>query len=213
MGETLIWTLAIVIFILIIIIYHFCHFAKYNKYINKSHNTISIADNNYSVLPYLENPEKAALLLAQVNKTNLALIDYILLKYHYNKDATVYKLALRLKNKYMPDNLRENDPTSPNDTSYTEDKGQVVALCLREKVNNNQDFEQFNLIVFVSIHELAHIASIGYGHEDEFWYNFKLLLAEAAVSGLYDPVDYEKKPVNYCGLDVTYNPLYDNTII
>lgn len=169
-------------------------------------------DMQQKVLMHMQNPDQAALLLKKINLTNIALIEFILQKYNNDKTQLAYILASRLKNKYLPDRLQENDPTGPDDTSYTENKGEVLAICLREKVNGNQNFEEYNILIFVSVHELAHIASIGYGHENEFWKNFKILLTEASLSGLYEPVNYEINPINYCGLDVTYNPMFDSSL-
>ena len=56
---------------------------------------------------------------------------------------------------------------------------------------------------------MAHVASNGYGHGDEFWNIFKQILVEATESNIYEPVDYTKAPVNYCGLVVSHNPYYD----
>jgi hypothetical protein len=215
MYETLIYVQAFIIVIILILIYKLaCRHLK--KKISLSLNNDKVTSNvdnmTYKVLMYMKNPREAADLLAKINKTNLALIKYILTKYDNDKTNRSYVLAQRLAARYMPDRLRENDPKSTSDTSFTEDKGKVLAMCLREKVDGTQNFEDYNVLVFVSVHELAHIASIGYGHETEFWSNFKVLLNEAVSSGLYDPIDYSKKPINYCGLDVTYSPLYDNLL-
>ena len=35
------------------------------------------------------------------------------------------------------------------------------------------------------------------------------LLKNAVKIGIYEPVDYKKKPKNYCGMNITDNPYYD----
>ena len=37
--------------------------------------------------------------------------------------------------------------------------------------------------------------------------NFRFLLRQANALGYYDPVNYSNKPINYCGIKVTNNPI------
>jgi hypothetical protein len=98
---------------------------------------------------------------------------------------------------------------APNDdgSSYTINKGELMALCLRHKTGNHQ-FHDYNTLQFVMIHEMAHIASISEGHNQEFINNFRFLLREAKALGYYEPVNYSNSPINYCGIKVTNNPYY-----
>ena len=98
---------------------------------------------------------------------------------------------------------------APNDdgSSYTINKGDLVALCLRHK-KNDHPFHDNNTLLFVIIHEMSHIASISEGHNSEFVTNFKWLLNEAKLLGYYEPVDYRQSPMTYCGVKVTNNPYF-----
>ena len=62
--------------------------------------------------------------------------------------------------------------------------------------------------MFVSIHELAHIGTKDIGHTFKFWENFKFLLECARDIKIYTPENYNEFPINYCGLDITHNPLF-----
>lgn len=165
----------------------------------------------YKVLGGFSDAAHAANELANINNKNQELIQFLLDKY---KDPTShgYTIATRLKKRYKSDRLEENDPVDKNNTSFTEDKGEKVALCLREKVTGKNRLHNQNLIEFVDLHELAHIASQGFGHEDEFWHNFSFILKEAFNAGIHKPQDYSKNPVQYCGLDVSYNPFYSGYV-
>jgi hypothetical protein len=101
----------------------------------------------------------------------------------------------------------EEAPNEDNSTSYTINKGDLMALCLRHK-KEEHPFHDFNTLLFVTIHEMAHIASVSEGHGEEFIKNFKFLLTEAKALGYYDPVDYRNNPITYCGLAVTNNPYF-----
>ena len=81
-----------------------------------------------------------------------------------------------------------------------------VSLCVREKTES-QAFHDYQTLLFVVIHELAHVGSVSTGHGTEFVTNFKWLLERAAESGMYHPEDYSQKPITYCGVKVTNNPM------
>jgi hypothetical protein len=165
--------------------------------------------NDDFVLPFA-NKDEAADLLLLLNKNNHRLIDHLMT---WPRGSEAYELGVRIKSRYQPNALRENDPESPDSTSYTEDKGRVLAICLRDPSTGKQQFHDRDLIKFVNLHELAHIGSVGWGHQDEFWTIFKFLLQEARKIGIYTPTNYAAQPVNYCGLDVSYNPLYDASLL
>ena len=99
----------------------------------------------------------------------------------------------------------ETDPAS-NLTSYSVNKGEELSFCLKSKKNGN--LHDINLLMYVAIHEMAHIASISEGHNSEFIVNFKWLLQNAKALGYYEPVNYQKSPITYCGIKVTNNPFY-----
>lgn len=114
----------------------------------------------------------------------------------------------RLIENFNPTTIKETLPTSEY-TAYSENKGEKLAFCLNEDKHDNDNLIDANTLTFVAIHELAHVMSSTVGHNDEFWNNFKFLLEHAVELGIYEPVDYKKKPQNYCGMDITDNPFYD----
>jgi hypothetical protein len=192
-------------FILItyILILYICYKCGHESFVSSR-----VDNKTYKVLGGFENQQDAADRLALVNKKNIDLINYLINK--YQEHGTLgYTLATRLKKRYKSDRLVENDPPDKDNTSFTEDKGEKIALCLREKITGKNRLHDQHIIEYVNLHELAHIASEGWGHEDEFWSNFAFLLKEAMNAGIHNPRDYSKNPVNYCGLDVNYSPFYN----
>lgn len=121
---------------------------------------------------------------------------------HSNKQCVI-----RLKNGYNPRKVAETLPTSEF-TAYSENKGEKLAFCLN-RTKEGKVLIDDNTLMFVAIHELAHIASESVGHTDEFWANFKFLLQEAEKIGIYAPVDYKNNPQRYCGMVIDDNPYYD----
>jgi hypothetical protein len=114
----------------------------------------------------------------------------------------------RLVEGFNPKKITETLPTSEF-TAYSENKGEKIAFCLDKKRSGKGGLIDQNTLMFVAIHELAHVATLSIGHTDEFWTNFKFLLQEAEQIGIYTPVDYSRKPKEYCGMDITDNPYYD----
>lgn len=100
----------------------------------------------------------------------------------------------------------EESPFEDGVSSFTLNKGELMSLCVREKTEG-EPFHDYQTLLFVVIHELAHVASVSTGHGSEFVKNFKWLLERAAESGLYTPADYSKNPITYCGVRVTNNPM------
>jgi hypothetical protein len=114
----------------------------------------------------------------------------------------------RLVENFNPTTIKETLPTSEY-TAYSENKGEKLAFCLNKNNNNNNNLIDQNTLMFVAIHEIAHIMTLSVGHTDEFWQNFKFLLENAVQLGIYEPIDYKKNPKNYCGMNITDNPYYD----
>jgi hypothetical protein len=114
----------------------------------------------------------------------------------------------RLVEKFNPKRVYETLPTSEY-TAYSENKGEKIAFCVTKKKEGNDNLIDENTLMFVAIHELAHVASKKIGHGDEFWKNFKFLLIDAKEIGIYEPEDYKKKNVSYCGMQITDNPYFD----
>ena len=113
----------------------------------------------------------------------------------------------RLVENFNPQKVSEILPTSTY-TAYSENKGEKLAFCTTTTKKGDNLIDE-NTLTFVAIHELSHIMTKSVGHTTEFWQNFKYLLKNAIKINLYKPVDYKKKPVNYCGMKIHDNPYYD----
>lgn len=57
-------------------------------------------------------------------------------------------------------------------------------MCLRQRDGANESLVNENVLIFVAIHEMAHMITQSIGHEPEFWNNFGWLLREAESNGL-----------------------------
>ena len=93
--------------------------------------------------------------------------------------------------------IYENAPDSDL-TSYSVNKGEELAFCLKSKKSGQ--FHKINLLMYVAIHEMAHIACPEVGHGELFKKIFKFLTLEAINLGIYTKDDYSTSPVEYCGM-------------
>lgn len=88
-----------------------------------------------------------------------------------------------------------NIPLREGGSAYTENK-RSITLCLKNpETGKNYDM---NTIMYVALHELAHVVCKSQGHTEEFKRNFAILLREAARLGLYNP--RKEIPQTYCGV-------------
>jgi len=157
----------------------------------------------YGIQEKLENSNGAVLLIGKLHDTMEMFVKKLDKK--YPDDARINRLVKGFKNVKIEETTEE--PGDDN-TSFTINKGELMSLCLRD-VSPGRPFHDYNTLMFVVIHELAHIASITEGHNVEFVINFKFLLKEAVKMGYYHPIDYSKSPFLYCGkVKVTNNPYY-----
>ena len=85
-----------------------------------------------------------------------------------------------------------------NQTSYSLNKGEKIVICVRSKDSKNE-LTDINTVMFVVLRELAHLMTLSVGHNDEFWENFRFILAHAIEWKLYTVENYEK-PKPYCEL-------------
>jgi len=107
-----------------------------------------------------------------------------------------------------PERFIEATPDSEH-TSSTINKGESIHMCLRQRDGPDESLVNENVMMFVAIHEFAHICTESIGHGPDFWNNFGWLLKEAEGMGLYRYTDFSAHPVGYCGVHITDSPRYD----
>ena len=158
-----------------------------------------IDDNNYLVRN-TEDKQKAANMLARIKKNIFSLTDYL-----YSKkdiDYKEYKPYIdQLHERIQSVTINESDDSSIY-TSYSVNKGEQIVFCLRSKHEKDQ-LHSLNLVMYVTLHEMAHIACPEYGHTDLFKKIFAFLTKVSTEKGIYKKLDFDKNPQEYCGLMIT----------
>jgi predicted metal-dependent hydrolase len=152
----------------------------------------------------LSDKQNAANLLAKLRLKLSTLCDNLEKK--YPDKAQVKQIARNFR--ADPDRFLEATPDAQH-TSYSVNKGEAIHLCLRQRQTHDESLVQENVMMFVALHELAHICTKDIGHTPDFWNNFGWLLKEAEAMGLYTYTDFQAQPVSYCGMSITDSPRYD----
>jgi hypothetical protein len=166
---------------------------------------VKARDGNEYLVRNLPDKRQAANKLAMIKKNLDALVEHLRenreLKDYFSKRD---EIELLIKN-YNPDSLSESSPGNKF-TSYSINKGKKIVYCLRSKDGANRLVNN-NTILFVAIHELAHVMTKDTGHVPTFWDNMKFLLKVAIKLGIYNYVDYSSNTQEYCGTQITDTPL------
>lgn len=165
---------------------------------------IASADGNKYCIRDRKNINQAADLLAETSQKLQTFVNHLKQKFPDRDEVK------RIVEGFDPKKIKETLPTSEH-TAYSENKGEKIALCLNKnkKEQTQTQLIDSNTLMFVALHEVSHVGNEGIGHEKDFWDTFKFILNEAVDFGIYLPVDYKKKPVDYCGDKITDSPYYD----
>ncbi len=140
-------------------------------------------------------------LLTTVINNMLVLKDHLV----NNKDKLPeeYKEYIeQLNDNFSPEKttIYETEPES-NLTSYSVNKGQELSICLKSK--KTKQLHDVNLLMYVTIHEMAHMGCPEIGHGDLFKTIFKFFIEEAIKINVYKYQDYSNNPVEYCGMNLS----------
>lgn len=174
-------------------------------YMRKRSQEVSIIKSRIDGHEYIvinkHDKQVAADLLAQVKSALSKLVQSIssVSDKHENTDLLIRR--------FNPSAIVESGPHTSYST-YTLNKGEKIVFCLRAR-DEDERLHDLNLLVFVAIHELAHIMTKSQGHTQEFKDNFLYLLEQAIKIGVYQPENFRDQPRKYCGIDVTDTPLGD----
>jgi predicted metal-dependent hydrolase len=170
--------------------------------LQNGYSSITMTDiqkEGYSYKVRSKNPShmnKAADLLHKMKKKTEDLYNYL---ERHNYNAPEYKRLLQNQDV----RFEEIQPHYQGEAAYSINKGEKIGICVYDK---NKFMLDENTMFFVVLHELAHIMSTKYAHDEEFWTNFSKIIKVAIDAGLYRYQDYSKQEEKFCGHDITNNP-------
>jgi predicted metal-dependent hydrolase len=169
--------------------------------IKKNRLTLVKANNNINFMVYNdENKIESANLLGTLVDRMYKLRNNLINNKNKNEEYEEYEEYINLLEKNLNTErtfIYENIPDS-NLTSFTINKGEELGFCLKSKVTSK--FHDINLLMYVAIHEMAHVACPEVGHNNLFKKIFMFFTIEAINMGLYKKIDYESNNIEYCGM-------------
>lgn len=190
---------------LVLVLMYIYYFSEFNtEPISYCYNELC---RKYNVHKSFHDKVAAAKLIAELDNRVTTLLQHLEKKYTCAENAMEdCDKADRLRDGYDIRNVYEISPfNSFGFTSYTENKGDKLVLCLRDKRGKLHDI---NTLTFVMLHEISHIMNESWGHKFEFWQVFRFALRNAVECGIYVPVNYSVHPIDYCGMNINNSPLY-----
>jgi hypothetical protein len=168
-------------------------------------------DNKQYMVRNQKDKKKAANFLAKLRQNIYLMTEHTYLKITDSKTATLPKYqkfkpyVLQLKEKIKNVVVRESAANSVY-TSYTVNKGEQIIFCIRSKsitrYIQTDDIHDFNLVMYVLLHEISHVACPEFDHTPLFKEIFKFLCEEAIELGIYTKIDFAKNPKEYCGIGI-----------
>jgi hypothetical protein len=184
------------------------------KYKSKSINKEAFDTKSYLVND-LPDAKNAANILANLMKLLEYLVKKIILDYTKNKSTRSSKdnkfiKYVKIINDRLPNVKISENPTDSQYTSYSINKGEELVFCIRDK--KKYEIHDINELLYVAIHEIAHIGCPEIGHTDLFKEINKYLLEKAVCYKIYKYIDYFEDNHNYCGMTLTSTILDKNNI-
>lgn len=152
-------------------------------------------DNTEYFVRNLNDKKKSSNLLAELKQDTFNFINnlYINKKNYKHYESYIEQLYNNMKDVVFTENIKGDIYTS-----YSLNKGEKIVFCLRNK--NTDQIHDKNLITYVLLHELAHIACPDYGHTEKFKDIFNFIATEAVNQKLYEKIDFQNNPQEYCGM-------------
>lgn len=185
----------IIVIIILVLLYYFDKVSKTEAIYLKSG-----LNNKQYLVKNLEKKEEATYILSVIEERINLLKDYLQMnaKKFSEYEPYINQFCDRIKNL----SLHENGPDG-NYTSYTVNKGEEIALCLRSKKTG--ELHDINLVMYVVLHELAHVACPEVDHTELFKKIFIFLIQIAVNLKIYKKINYQIYPQEYCGLTIREN--------
>ena len=189
-------TIIIIIFLSILII-----FININK--GEVYYEESFIDKNSYLVRNLKDKKKAANMLATIMHNLKNLIVYTKKYINNSNDSDDKEMLQYVETIYNKiDYIKVREASANNKyTSYSINKGEEIVFCLRSKSTNK--LHNINEIMYVAIHEIAHVGCPEIGHTRLFTIINQYLLKRAVEIKVYKYVNYEDFPHDYCGMQLT----------
>ena len=156
-------------------------------------------DDDYYLVRDLKDKQYACNMLSKIKSNILKITEYVRnnREKYPNMIPYIDQLCSRIKNVII-----QESSVNSHYTSYSVNKGEQLVFCLRTSSFNN-NLHDLNLLMYVVIHEMAHVGCPEYGHTPLFKDIFAFLCHRSIEINVYKKVDFNAQRVEYCGMDIT----------
>lgn len=93
------------------------------------------------------------------------------------------------------DMYTRRDISKGNTLAYNTNKGESISICL---FDNKNVPNKINEMFYVILHELAHVMTDKYEHNNEFHECFEYLVTKAVSYKMYTRMNYKNNPKRFC---------------
>ncbi len=172
----------------------------------------SDVDNQLYMVRNCKDKQKACNLLAKLKQHIYQISDHIYLKCTQGETAKTkryieFKPYAEQLHEKIQDIIIKESPENSVYTSYSVNKGEQIVFCIRSKtiasaVSSN-NIHDINLIMYVALHEISHVACPEYDHTPLFKRIFHFICEEAIDLGMYQKIDFKSSPREYCGMTIS----------
>lgn len=181
-----------IMILLTLIIYY------WKKFVSSTYVKSKI-DNKYYLVRDLPDRQEVADTLAYIKLNIKKLIDHMLSSPNNQYKRDIVTLKEKFENVTISENIYDFYYTS-----YSVNKGEQLVFCMRSRKNATTDKKHdINLMMYVVLHEISHIACPEYGHTQKFKDLFKYITQTAIDIGIYTNIDFKNAPTEYCGMSIT----------
>ena len=162
---------------------------------------IVIGYKKYQMIWVQSTSNKKMYLIKRSNDTSMYITKANILA---NIDARVFKLIHSLPKddirtqRLLNKQIQLQERSTNNDIGYTINKGENIGLCIENDINT---------LMFICIHELAHVCTKSVGHTKQFWKNFRYILEKAIKINVYDYKNYNIDPKIFCKTKINFTPI------
>lgn len=156
-------------------------------------------DNDLYLVRNMPDKHRACNMLATIKKNIFILTNHLNTNKTNFKDheAHIDQLNKRIKNCI----IMESSENSMY-TSYSINKGEQIVFCLRSRTSKDS-LHDLNLLMYVVLHEMSHVACPEYGHTELFKQIFAFITTQAINQNMYNRIDFGSNNREYCGLNIT----------
>ena len=157
----------------------------------------SNVDGKLYLVKDVADKQNAADTLATIKLNINKLVNYMLVQNNPEYVQYIVTLKKKINDVVIAENIKDIYYTS-----YSVNKGEKLVFCLRSRQNQFRKHD-INLLMYVVLHEISHVACPEYGHGELFKKIFKYITQCAINLNIYVPIDFKNIPTEYCGMMIT----------